>query len=54
MHTFFWFENLERRDYLEDLGVDGKMMLEQILRKQGGRVWTGCIWLRIGNSGGPL
>jgi hypothetical protein len=24
------------------------------VRKPGGSVWTGCIWLRIGTSGGPL
>jgi hypothetical protein len=24
------------------------------LRGKGGRVWTGCIWLRIGTSGGLL
>jgi hypothetical protein len=39
---------------LEDPGVDGKITLEWILGKQGGKVWTGCIWLRIGMSGGLL
>jgi hypothetical protein len=24
------------------------------LRKQGGKMWTGCIWLRIETSGGFL
>jgi hypothetical protein len=24
------------------------------LREQGGKVWTGCIWLWIGTSGGLL
>jgi hypothetical protein len=33
MHTIFWLENLKRRDHLEELGVDGKIMLEWILRK---------------------
>jgi hypothetical protein len=28
MHTKFWSENLKGRDYSEDLGVDGKMILE--------------------------
>jgi hypothetical protein len=27
-------------------------ILEWILRKQGGKVWIGCIWLEIGTSGG--
>jgi hypothetical protein len=34
------------------LDVDGKITLEWILRKNGGRVCTGFIWLRIGTSGG--
>jgi hypothetical protein len=44
----------EWRRPLEDLGVDRKITVEWILGKQGGRLWTGCIWLRIGTSGGPL
>jgi hypothetical protein len=27
----------------EDLGVDGRIILEWILGKYGGRVWAGCI-----------
>jgi hypothetical protein len=33
MHTKLWFENLKGRDHLEDLGVDGKIILELILGK---------------------
>jgi len=29
-------------------------MLEWILHKYGEKFWTGCIWVRIGTSGGPL
>jgi len=29
-----------------------EIMLEQILEKQDGNVWTGFIWLRIGINGG--
>jgi len=25
VHTRFWWENLRERNYLEDLGVEGKM-----------------------------
>jgi hypothetical protein len=46
-------ENLKGRDNFEDVGVDVKVILEWILGKYGGRVWTGCMWLRIGASGGP-
>jgi len=31
MHTVFLLENLKGRDHLEDLGVDGKIMLDWIL-----------------------
>jgi len=50
MHTKFWPENLKGRDHAEDLDVNGKIILKWILGKQGGKVWTGCIWLRIGTS----
>jgi hypothetical protein len=39
------------KDHSEDLGVDGRPVLEWILGKDGGRVWTGFIWLRIGING---
>jgi hypothetical protein len=35
-------ENLKRRDHLEDLGVDGRM-LERILGKYGENVRTGFM-----------
>jgi hypothetical protein len=40
MHTKFLLESLKVRDRLEDLGVDGKVMLEWILRKLGVKVWN--------------
>jgi len=33
MHATFWFENLNEREHLEYLGVDGKILLEWILQK---------------------
>jgi hypothetical protein len=54
MCTKFWSDNLKGRRHSEDLGVDGEMIFEGILGKQGGKVWTGIIWLRIGSSGGFL
>jgi hypothetical protein len=47
MHKILWLENLKGRDHLEDRGIDGKIILELILRKHGGKVWIGCIWLSI-------
>jgi len=32
----------------------GRIILEWIVGKQGGKVWTGCIWLRTRISGGLL
>jgi hypothetical protein len=52
MHTKFWPENLKRRDHSEDLVVDGKIILEWILEKYGGKVWIGFTWLRIETGGG--
>jgi len=36
---------------LDDLGVDGRIILKNVLMKLGVRMWTGFIWLRIGISG---
>jgi len=38
----------------EDLGEDVRIILEWILGKHGGKMLTGCIWIRIGTSGGLL
>jgi hypothetical protein len=47
MHTIFWFQNVRGKDHLEDLGVDGRITEERIFKNQFGKVWTGCMWLRI-------
>jgi hypothetical protein len=54
MRIRFWLENLKGIDHLKDLGVDGKIILECILGKQCGKLYSRCIWLRIGTSGGLL
>jgi hypothetical protein len=50
MRAKFWPENLKGRDQSEDIGVDGRIILEWILGKYGEKVWTKCMWLRIGTS----
>jgi hypothetical protein len=37
-----WSENWKVGEHTEELGIDGKI-LELILGKQGGKLWTGCI-----------
>jgi hypothetical protein len=53
MHTIYWLKDLKGRDHLEDLEVNGKIILEWILGKLGWRVLSG-YWFRIGTSGGLL
>jgi len=45
---------MKGKDHSQDLGVDGSLILQWILGKYGGKVWTGFILLRIGTSGGLL
>jgi hypothetical protein len=42
------------KNYSEDLGEAERIILQRILDRQGGKVWTVSIWLKIGISGGPL
>ena len=46
-----WWENFMERGNLEDLGVDGEIILELIPNKSVGNVWAGLIWLLLGTSG---
>jgi hypothetical protein len=41
-------------DHAQDLGEDGRLIVKLILQKQGGRLWNGFIWLRIGTIAGLL
>jgi len=43
VYTGFWWGNLRERDHLEDLGVDGRIILRRIFRK-----WDGGIgWIDL-------
>jgi hypothetical protein len=51
MRKKVWLESLKGRDNSEDVGVDGRIILKWALRTYVGMVWSGFIWLRIGNDG---
>jgi hypothetical protein len=44
-----WLENLNKRGHMEELGVDGKMILEWILGNRAGR----CGLYSSGSGQGP-
>ena len=45
-------EGSEEREHLKDLDVGGRIILNLILKEYSETVWTGFIWLRIGQVGG--
>jgi len=49
MYTAFWWGNLSEKDHLDDLGIEGRIILGWIFLKQ-----TGSSWLSIGTDGGYL
>jgi len=51
VHTGFWWGNLREKDHFEDLGVDGRIILKRAFNRWVG-VWTGLIWLRVGENYG--
>ena len=53
-YTGFWWGNLKKRDHLGDPGLDERIILRSIFRKQDVGVWTVSSWHKIGTGGGHL
>jgi hypothetical protein len=43
-YTVFWLQSLKGRDHSEDLGVDGRIILEWILREIR---WEAVDWMHL-------
>jgi hypothetical protein len=46
VHTWFRWGDLRERDHFQDLGVDGRLILEWIFKTWDGLAWTGLVWFQ--------
>ena len=52
--TGFWWGHLREGDSLENLGVDGRIILEFMCKVWDRETSSGLLWLKIGRGGGLL
>jgi len=44
LHRWLCWGNLKERSHLQNLDVDGRIILKSILKKQAGMMWTGFVF----------
>jgi hypothetical protein len=54
VYTWLWWGDPMERDHLEDLDVDGTVILKRIFKKWDGKARIGLNWLRRAIGGGRL
>ena len=54
MRARFWWESLNDRDYLEDLSIDGWIMLKWVLKRAQRNIVGGFFWQGVGTGGALL
>jgi hypothetical protein len=50
-HTNFWYIYPKEIGHMEDLGIDGRIIIKLIIKKQDASQWTGFLRLGIETSG---
>ena len=51
MYAGFWWGDLREREHLEDLDIDGRILIKCIFKVARAGARTGLIWVRIGTGG---
>jgi len=47
VHAGIWWGNVKVRNHLEDLGIDGKLILKWVSNESFGRTWIRLICLKL-------